>query len=114
MTFQPAPRKKPSSSWMILPLPPDGPVETLQVAVHDEGEVVEAVVGGELQQAAALRLVHLAVAEERPHVLIAGVLEAAVVHVAVGLGLVDRVHRADAHRHGGGELPELRHEARVR
>ncbi len=38
MTFQPAPLKKASSSWMILPLPRTGPSETLQVAVDDEGQ----------------------------------------------------------------------------
>jgi len=36
ITFQPAPRNTPSSSWTILPLPAHRPVETLQVAVDDE------------------------------------------------------------------------------
>ncbi len=89
------------------------PVEALQVAVDHEREVVELLVRGELQQAARLRLVHLAVAEERPHVLVGRVLEAAVAQVAVEPGLVDRVHRADAHG-DRGELPEVRHQARVR
>ena len=88
-------------------------VEALQVAVDDEGEVVELLVGRELQQAARLGLVHLAVAEERPHVLVGGVLDAAVVQVLVELRLVDRVHRAEAHRHRR-ELPEVRHQPRVR
>jgi hypothetical protein len=43
-------------------------VEALQVAVDDEREVVQALVGRDLQLAAALDLVHLAVAEEGPHV----------------------------------------------
>ena len=64
-------------------------------------------------QPAALRLVHLAVAEERPHVLVGGVLDAPVVQVVVEAGLVDGVHRAQAHRHGG-ELPEVGHQPRVR
>ena len=91
----------------------DRAVEPLQVAVDDEGEVVELLAGGELQQAAGLGLVHLAVAEERPDVLLAGVLDATVVQVLVELGLVDGVHRADAHRHRR-ELPEVRHQAGVR
>jgi len=91
----------------------DGTVEALEVAVDDEVEVVELVVGRELQQAAGLGLVHFAVAQERPDLLVRGVLDAAVVQVPVGLGLVDGVHRADAHR-DGGEFPELRHQARVR
>ena len=64
-------------------------------------------------RAERLRLVHLAVAEERPHVLVGGVLDAAVVQVAVEPGLVDRVERAEAHR-DGRELPEVRHQPRVR
>src|SRR5690606_31474426 len=39
-------------------------VESLQVAVDDEGQVVELLVRGPLQRAAALDLIHLAVAEE--------------------------------------------------
>ncbi len=45
--------------------------------------------------------------------LLAGVLDAAVVQVAVEPRLVDRVDRAEAHRHGR-ELPEVRHQPRVR
>ena len=89
------------------------PVEALEVAVDHEVQVVQLVVRRELEQAAGLGLVHFAVAQERPDLLVRGVLDAAVVQVAVGLGLVDRVHRADAHR-DGGEFPELRHQARVR
>src|SRR6185312_8373153 len=89
------------------------PVEALQVAVDDEGEVVEIVVRRPLQRAAALDLVHLAVTEEGPDVAVGDILDAAVGQVAVGLSLVDRVDRTDAHRHRG-ELPELRHEVRVR
>ena len=88
-------------------------VETLQVAVDHEGEVVQAVQGGHLDQAAGFRLVHLAVAEECPDVLLVGVLDAAVLQVLVKACLVDRVHRAQAHGHGG-ELPEVRHAVRVR
>ena len=49
----------------------DRAVEPLQVAVDDEGQVVQALAGGDVDQAARLRLVHLAVAEERPDVLVA-------------------------------------------
>ena len=96
-----------------LAVAPDRPVEPLQVAVHDERQVVEAVVGGQLQQSSGLRLVHLAVPEERPHVLVGGVLDATVAQVTVELRLVDRVHRADPHR-DRGELPEGGQQPRVR
>ena len=46
-------------------------VEPLQVAVDDEGQVVELLARGEADRAERLRLVHLAVAEERPDVLLA-------------------------------------------
>ena len=88
-------------------------VEALQVAVDDEGQVVQALQRGDVGQPAAFRLVRLAVAEERPHVLIGGVLDAAVVQVVVEPRLIDRVHRAQAHRHRR-ELPEVRHQPRVR
>ena len=88
------------------------PVEPLQVAVDDEGEVVELLEGGQLERTAALDLVHLAVAEERPDVLIGGVLDAAVRQVLVELRLMDRVERTEPHR-DGRELPERRHEPRV-
>ena len=88
-------------------------VEALQVAVDDEGQVVQSLQRGHMRQPAALGFVHLAVAEERPDVLIGGVLDAPVVQVVVEAGLIDGVHRAQAHRHGG-EFPEVGHQPRVR
>ena len=44
----------------------DGPVEALQVAVDDERQVVQALVGGDVKRAERLGLVGLAVAQERP------------------------------------------------
>ena len=44
----------------------DRPVEPLEVAVDDERQVVEALAGGDMQRPERLRLVGLAVAEERP------------------------------------------------
>jgi hypothetical protein len=96
-----------------LAVAPHRSVQPLQVAVDHEGEVVQLLVGGGLQRAAALHLVHLAVAEERPDALLGGVLQATVVQVLVELGLPDRRDRAQAHRHGR-ELPEVGHLARVR
>ena len=48
-----------------------------------------------------------------PHVLVGGVLDAAVVQVVVEPGLVDGVQRAQAHRHRR-EFPEVGHQPRVR
>nr|BFE81828.1 hypothetical protein GCM10020093_044290 [Planobispora longispora] len=91
----------------------DRAVEALQVAVDDEGEVVELLAGGQADRAERLRLVHLAVAQEAPDVAAAGVLHLAVEQVAVEPRLVDRADRAQAHG-DRGELPEVRHEAGVR
>ena len=87
-------------------------VEPLQVAVDDEGQVVEAVAGRERDPRDRLGLVHLAVAQERPDALLARVLEPAILEVAVEPGLVDGGQRAEAHR-DRGELPEVGHQARV-
>ena len=90
----------------------DRAVEALQVAVDHEGEVVQLLAGGHADGAQRLGFVHLAVTQERPHPLSAGVGDAPGVQVAVEPGLVDRVERAQAHRHGR-ELPELRHQPRM-
>ena len=90
----------------------DRAVELLQVAVDDPGEVVELLAGGDPDRAERLGLGHLAVAEERPDALVAGVLDAAVLQVAVEPRLVDRVDAGEAHR-DGRELPEVRHQPRV-
>ncbi len=91
----------------------DRAVQALQVAVHDEDQVVELLARRDADRAERLGLVHLAVAEEAPHPAVAGVLDPTVLQVAVEAGLVDRAERAQAHRHGR-ELPEVRHQPRVR
>ena len=96
-----------------LAVAPDRAVQPLQVAVDHESQVVKAFGGRHVDQPSGLRLVHLAVAEERPDVLVGGVLEAPVAQVAVEPGLHDRVERAEAHR-DRGELPEAGHQSGVR
>ena len=87
-------------------------VEALQVAVDDEDEVVEALARGQGDRPQGLGLVHLAVAEEGPDLGAAGLLEAAVLEVAVVARLVDRHDRRQAHG-CGGKRPEPRHQPRV-
>ena len=88
-------------------------VKALQVAVDHEGEVIQLVEGCDLQQAAGFWLVHLAIAQESPYVLLGGVLDAASLQVLIKACLVDSVNRAQAHGHGG-EFPEPWHQAWVR
>ena len=89
------------------------PVQPLQVAVDDEGEVVEILARRQGEAADRFRLVHLAVAEHAPDVAAGRVGEAAVAQVAHEPRLVDRVDRADAHR-AGRDLPEIRHQPGMR
>ncbi len=96
-----------------LPVAPHRAVELLQVAVDDEGEIVELLTGGDADGAERLRFAHLTVAQEGPDVLVAGVLDLAVVEIAVEASLVDRVDAREPHR-DRRELPEVRHQPRVR
>src|SRR5699024_9271588 len=82
------------------------PIETLQVTVDHEGEVIQFVICGNVQCTARFWLIHLTVTKECPHVLIRGVLDTAVMNVAVELCLVNSVQRADTHRNCW-ELPEI-------
>ncbi len=91
----------------------DGAVEALEVAVDDEGEVVQALPAGQRERGRGLGLVHLAVAEERPDPGAGGVLDPAVLQIAVEARLVDRGERAEAHG-DGGELPQPGQSAGVR
>ena len=88
-------------------------VEPLQVAVDDEHQVVELLAHRQRERAHALRLVHLAVAEESPDLAIGHRHHFAVFHVALKARLVDSHHRPQAHRHRR-ELPEIRHEPGMR
>ena len=88
-------------------------VEPLQVAVDDEDQVVEVLTAGHRDRAQRLRLVHLAVAHERPHLAPGGLGQAAALQVLHEARLVDRHQRAEAHR-DRRELPEVRHQPRVR
>ena len=88
-------------------------IEPLQVAVDDENEVVESLAHRHGERAHRLRLVHLAVAEECPHLPIRGLHQPAVLQVTGEAGLENRHHGTQAHRHRR-ELPEIRHQPRVR
>ena len=88
-------------------------VQALQVAVDDEDQVVEVLARGQADGALALRLVHLAVAQEYPDLAVLGVGDATRIQILEKARLVDRHQRAQAHA-DGGELPELGHQLGVR
>jgi hypothetical protein len=88
-------------------------VESLQVAVDDEDQVVETFAATQRNCAERLWLVAFAVAEERPDLAAFGLREAAALEVLEKARLVDRHQRTQSHRHRG-ELPELGHQPRMR
>ena len=88
-------------------------VQSLEVAVDHEGQVVEAFTRRDVERTEQFGLVGLAVAKERPDARGGGVEQAAVVQVTVVARLVDRADRREAHR-DGGVLPELGHQAWMR
>src|SRR2546425_4752773 len=90
-----------------------GAVEPLQVAVHHENEVVQALARRDVERPERLRLVALAVAEEAPDPRARGVLHAAVGEVAIEARLVDGLERSEAHGYRR-EFPEIGHEPWVR
>ena len=113
ITFQPAPRKTPSSSWMILPLPRTGPSSRCRLQLMTKIRLSRPLASAERDRAQRFRLVAFAVAEERPHLAVVGLREAAALEVLEEARLIDRHQRTEAHRHRR-ELPEVGHQPRMR
>ena len=88
-------------------------VQTLQVAVDDEDQVVQLFAPGHRDRTQRFRFVGLAVAEEGPYLAAIGLGEFAVLQIAHEARLVDRHQRAQAHRYSG-ELPEIGHQPGMR
>src|SRR5690606_6665788 len=85
-------------------------IQTLQVAVDDEDQVVELLARRQTDGAQGFGLVHFAVAAEDPDLALAGVGNAARVQIFQETRLIDGHEGAQTHRHRG-ELPELRHQS---
>ena len=85
----------------------------MQIAVHNEYEIIELLARGETDRAQRLRLIHLTVAAEHPHLPVTRVCQTTGVQVLQEPGLVDRHERPKAHRNRW-KLPKLRHQLRVR
>ena len=88
-------------------------VESLQVAVHHEDQVVELFARRQRDRSQRLRLVHLAVAEKCPNLAARRLLEAAILQILDEARMVNRLDRAQPHR-DRRELPEFRHQPRMR
>ncbi|MFT3725610.1 MAG: hypothetical protein QM773_18770 [Hyphomonadaceae bacterium] len=88
-------------------------VEALQVAVDDEDQVVELLARRERDRAEDSGSSISPSPHEGPDLAAVGVGEAAVLQVSQEARLIDRHHRAEAHR-DRRELPEIRHQPRMR
>src|SRR5271167_3412985 len=72
----------------------DGAIETLQVAIDHENEVVEAFAGSQGDGTEGLGFVHLAVAEEGPDLASGGLLQPTVFQITHEARLVDGLNGA--------------------
>ena len=88
-------------------------IEPLEVAVDDEDEVVQPLARCQADGSQALRLVHLAVAAENPHLAVGRVGNAACMQVLQEPCLVDGHQRPEAHA-DRGKLPEVMHQLGMR
>ena len=88
-------------------------VQALQVAVDHHHQVVQLLPAGDVDGAQDLRLVRLAVADERPDLAAAGLLQPAAFQILGEPRLVDGAGGGKAHA-GGGHGPEPRQAARMR
>ncbi len=87
-------------------------VESLQVAVDDENQVVELLTTGKRKSAQGFRLITLAVAEKRPDLAVAHGAQAARIQIFHDVGLVDGLQRTQPHGNCR-KLPIVGHEPRV-
>ena len=87
-------------------------VEALQVAIDHEDQVVEPFARGERKAGERFGLIHLAVADERPHFPVFLFKDVSVSEVTDEARLIDRVERPQAHG-ARRELPERRHQIRM-
>src|SRR6478609_4821618 len=88
-------------------------VETLQIAIDDERQVVELLTGGDAELAQRLRLITLPVTQKCPDMAGVGVLDAAILQIPGKARLVDGGDGTDTHAHRG-KLPVFLHQARMR
>ena len=91
----------------------DRAVQTLQVAVDDEDQVIQFFTGRDGDSAFRFRLVHLAVAQEGINGLFGGIFQTTVFQILEEFRLIDSTDWAQTHG-DGRELPEFRHQFRVR
>ena len=88
-------------------------VEPLQIAVHDEDQIVDFLARSERDGPKRFRFVGFSISEEGPDLTVRSLLEPAIFEIAVKARLINGHDRAESHRHRR-EFPELRHEPWMR
>src|SRR5450830_952506 len=88
-------------------------VQTLQVAIDDEDQVIEFFPRRQAQRSQRLGLIHFAVAEDAPDLAALILQQIAMLHVTQKTRLINGIDGTDAHR-AGRKLPEVRHQPGVR
>src|SRR5579884_256607 len=96
-----------------LAVPAHRAVEPLQVAVHNEDQVIELLACGNRQRTESFDFIGFAIAYERPNLARRFLDQIAMFEISHEARLIDRIDRADAHR-DCGELPKIRHQPRMR
>ena len=89
------------------------PIQTLQIAVDDEHEVIEFLASRQTDRPQRLGFIHFAVTAKDPDLAITGIRQTAGVQVFEESGLIDRHQRPETHG-DGRELPELGHQLGMR
>ena len=77
-----------------LPVATHGTIQALQVAIHDEDQIIELFPGCQRDRAKGFRLVRFAVADERPNLCIGSRLQTAIFEIAIEARLIDGHQRA--------------------
>ena len=88
-------------------------VEALQIAIDDQDQVVQLLARGQRDTGQRFRFVHFTVADKGPDLAVAGRHDLAMLQIMLEARLVNRSQQAQPHR-PGRELPEIRHQRRVR
>src|ERR1700733_15599888 len=88
-------------------------IQSLQVAVDYENQIVEFLPRSQRYGAERFRLIHFAIAEEGPDLASSRLFEATIFEIFDKASVVNRLNRAEAHG-DGGELPEIGHEPGMR
>ena len=88
-------------------------VETLQIAVHHQHQIVEVLARSEIDGAEHFRLIRFTVADEAPHASAVARFQSPILQILGETRLINGGRRRQAHG-SAGHLPEIAHRTRMR